>query len=336
MTKPMYHSHLLIDTGTNPDRENWRAARMWLRNLYRVHQRLAMAFPSKEVLQKTEEDKKKRLAAYCKPYDPGQFYMLEESELATEGAACEMEAEGAACHTPRGARDGFLFRIDHDLHPSHPGRRPMIVVQSALKPDWDLAFGLDPSQADRKRPVGNAGYLLAAPPQICEVEIKTEDSKLVLLRPECDKRKELKHIFAPGDRVRFRLRASPSVCRDGKRHRPRVDDELYKSGNREAIESERRELHEQWLKRKLDGALADKCELKFETLVYGWGHGWRSKYEQQEGRKMLWWSVLYEGSFRVGDTAALAGLLKQGIGPAKAFGFGLLSLCPAHPTSLPR
>ena len=40
----MYLSILLINAGSNPDRP--RPGRLWLRNLYYVHQRLCMAFPS--------------------------------------------------------------------------------------------------------------------------------------------------------------------------------------------------------------------------------------------------------------------------------------------------
>ncbi len=39
----MYLSHLLIDTGGNPDRV--RPGRKWLDNVYNVHRRLCMAFP---------------------------------------------------------------------------------------------------------------------------------------------------------------------------------------------------------------------------------------------------------------------------------------------------
>ena len=44
---------------------------------------------------------------------------------------------------------------------------------------------------------------------------------------------------------------------------------------------------------------------------------------------MQFGSVLFEGTFRVGDPANIDGLLKKGVGPAKAFGFGLLSIAPA-------
>lgn len=110
----MFLSTLLIETGVNPDRP--RPGRLWLRNLYRVHQRLCMAFPSVE--QKDSD------IEFLKPFDPAGFNHV---------------------HGPRTAEQAFLFRIDPQARSN-----PTILVQSALKPDWDYAFS-------------NAGYLLAAP-----------------------------------------------------------------------------------------------------------------------------------------------------------------------------
>ena len=45
----MYLSCLLIDVGDDPDRP--RPGRTWLRNIYHVHQRLCMAFPSRERME---------------------------------------------------------------------------------------------------------------------------------------------------------------------------------------------------------------------------------------------------------------------------------------------
>ena len=39
----MYHSVLLVNVGADPNR--LRPGRLWVRNLYRIHQRLCMAFP---------------------------------------------------------------------------------------------------------------------------------------------------------------------------------------------------------------------------------------------------------------------------------------------------
>ena len=103
----MHISTLLINVGDNPDRP--RPGRLWLRNAYRVHQRLCMAFPSKE--------RKKRDAEFLQPYAPEDF-------------------AGTGAHgTARAENTGFLFRIDPVR-----GGNPAILVQSAVAPDWDYAF----------------------------------------------------------------------------------------------------------------------------------------------------------------------------------------------------
>ncbi|HRR82746.1 MAG TPA: type I-E CRISPR-associated protein Cas6/Cse3/CasE, partial [Planctomycetota bacterium] len=114
----MYLSCLLIDVGTNPDRP--RPGRLWLRNLYRVHQRLCMAFPS--------ADRKRDDPQFLQPHAPGDFAQHH-------------------VHTKRSSDCGFLFRID-----PQPGANPVIVVQSADRPDWEYAFH-------------NARHFLAAPPE---------------------------------------------------------------------------------------------------------------------------------------------------------------------------
>jgi CRISPR system Cascade subunit CasE len=97
---------LLFDVGTNPDRP--RPARLWLRNRYRVHQRLSMGFP---LAQLKEED-----VRFLLPFEQSGFALEIHNHTRTREA-------------------GFLYRID-----PLTGGRVMIVVQSAIKPDWDFAF----------------------------------------------------------------------------------------------------------------------------------------------------------------------------------------------------
>jgi len=124
----MYLSCLLFDVGSNPDRP--RPGRLWLRNLYHVHQRLCMAFPS--------ASRKSGDRDFLQPYKPEDFG---EKQV----------------HVERGADSGFLFRID-----PQPGGRVVILVQSnsAVKPDWDYAF-------HNARFLLNP---LAAPPQVEEFD----------------------------------------------------------------------------------------------------------------------------------------------------------------------
>ena len=102
----MFLSLLHIDTGGDPDRP--RPGREWLRNLYRVHQRLCMAFPS--------DARKTGDPDFLAPFSTSDF-------------------GDKQVHVPRGEENGFLFRIE----PSRSGQTN-ILVQSAVEPDWDYAF----------------------------------------------------------------------------------------------------------------------------------------------------------------------------------------------------
>lgn len=96
----MYLSTLLVNTGDqNADRP--RPGRLWLRNIYHVHQRLSMAFPSRKL---KDEDPN-----FLKPYDPDSF-----------------------------EKRNFLFRIDRGVRGDQT--RTVILVQSELEPDWEYAF----------------------------------------------------------------------------------------------------------------------------------------------------------------------------------------------------
>jgi hypothetical protein len=290
----MYHSHLLINVGDDPDRPDWNITRRWLRNLYRVHQRLCMAFPLSVPAGHQE-----RVAAYCEPYSSAGMNTLRD---------LPGEPDTADVHYARSDEAGFLFRIDYPVDHERGVRRPVILVQSANKPDWHYAFGLDKDAVDyRGRPIGNAGFLLAAPPQTQKINIGLDGDTLMLTSPNEN------HRIASGDLVRFCLRANPTrKVQDGspngkrKRIKPTLED------------------HVNWLIGKFaDAACSPICLAKY---VPGWTWGWRTKHEPQPDQRMKWWSVLFEGTFRVGDVNTLKKLLESGIGPAKAFGFGLLSI----------
>ncbi len=84
----MYLSLLLIDVGNNPDRP--RPGRLWLRNVYHVHQRLCMAFPT--------DQQRACDPGFLRPYAPDGF-----------------------------APSRFLFRIDHAVLFSGDGDfRPLV------------------------------------------------------------------------------------------------------------------------------------------------------------------------------------------------------------------
>lgn len=246
----MYLSRLLIDVGDDPDRP--RPGRLWLRNLYHVHQRLCMAFPSASRASNDPE--------FLRPFKPEDF-----------GAG--------QVHVERKADSGFLFRVD-----PLSGARAMIVVQSAVMPDWGYAFQ-------------NAVYLLASPVDV----------------------KEFNPRFAKGQRLCFRLVANPTRKVDTKTG----PDGRRRHGRRVPV---RAEQHYEWLahKGRVGGFEADG-----KTTAAQIGYVYVNKRCEGQGQRLL--SVRYDGLLMVTDPAAFGETIVRGIGSAKGFGFGLLSVTPLRP-----
>ncbi len=147
-----------------------------------------------------------------------------------------------------------------------PTRQPTLLVQSLSPPDWD--------RLEEEMP----GYCLQTPEW-----------------------KEFNPRLAQGMELRFRLRANPSVKRDGKRHGLNSPEEQMA-----------------WLKRKGEahGFAVLAATATDERLI-----------EARKGdHRIKIASVLYDGILRVADPGLLLDALMTGIGPAKGFGFGLLSL----------
>jgi CRISPR system Cascade subunit CasE len=253
----MYLSNLLINVGDNPDRP--RPGRLWIRNAYRVHQRLCMAFPT--------EDRRSRDSEFLAPFAPGDF--------ATQHV-----------HVRRAAHAGFLFRIDATSQ-----GRVVILVVSAIEPDWDYAFH-------------NAKYLLAAPPQTQPLNLRTES----------------------GTRYRFRLLANAvfrarakSIGRNGQPMDPKWE------GKRLPVPNEDGALRN-WLDRRAQQAGFRVVSLSVVQPGYVY---FNKSREAGQGQRLR--SVRYDGLLEVTDAGLFRTALIAGIGPAKAFGFGLLSICPVPP-----
>jgi CRISPR system Cascade subunit CasE len=249
----MYLSCLLIDVGANPDRP--RPGRLWLRNLYHVHQRLCMAFPS--------ADRKVHDRDFLKPFKPEDFG---EKQV----------------HIEREAGFGFLFRVDPG-----PDGRGVILVQSgsAIKPDWNYAFH-------------NARYLLAAEP-----EVKLFDPR-----------------YTKGQRLRFRLVANPTrrLSRHSRERDGQPVDEKW-IGKRVPVPAE--QLLD-WLVRRAQSE--GFCVIKDSTSIQP-GYIYVNKTRDGSAGQRLR-SVRYGGVLEVTDAVRFRETLIQGIGPGKAFGFGLLSV----------
>ena len=143
-----------------------------------------------------------------------------------------------------------------------------VLIQSTLEPDWSLLKETNP------------GFISA-------------------------KTKEFSPQLLPGNVLRFRLRANPTVCREGKRYGLIRDESLR-----------------EWLTKK-----EDKIGAKFIDIVSideGYING--NKNSGQVHHKVNLKVARFEGVVRVINPEILVHTLKDGIGPAKAFGCGLLSL----------
>ncbi len=108
-----------------------------------------------------------------------------------------------------------------------------------------------------------------------------------------------------GQKLRFRLQANPTVKRDGKRH------PLYKE--QDQIE---------WIKRKgvnggfaLESVRLSPCGDRLSKI--------------SKGKRAKHFGVCFDGILTVVDPVSMIDTVKSGVGSAKGFGYGLLSLAPA-------
>lgn len=117
--------------------------------------------------------------------------------------------------------------------------------------------------------------------------------------------KDFSTTFKVGDTYNFRLRANPVVTRDGKRHGLIRDESLL-----------------EWLGKKETTVGARFCSMSVIDEGYVTG----TKGNQEKQHRMSLKVARFEGTLEVVDPVVFAETFSSGIGPAKAFGCGLLSL----------
>lgn len=156
------------------------------------------------------------------------------------------------------------------------GRAPVVLVQSPRPPEWE--------RLEQRYP----GYFAQAP-----------ESKPM----------PLEHL-RPGQVLRFRLRANPTVTRKDP-HNPERRKRHGLRGVEEQLE---------WLSRQGEkggfavlGATVAQSE-RVRTFKHG------------GGSPIVLQAVLYEGHLRITELEAFNNTLTGGLGHAKALGFGLLSV----------
>jgi CRISPR system Cascade subunit CasE len=120
--------------------------------------------------------------------------------------------------------------------------------------------------------------------------------------------KEFSVGFQLGQRYRFRLRANPTVTREGKRLGLVRDESLL-----------------EWLEKKQDRLGMRFCSMTAIDEGYLTG----SKEHAGKQHRLSLKAARFEGVLEVMDAETLTSAFVSGIGPAKAFGCGLLSLARA-------
>jgi len=166
------------------------------------------------------------------------------------------------------ADKGGPGRVLFRLEPLVPGEPPIVLVQSDKKPDWSA--------------------LERVPDYLRAVQSKPFVPK-----------------FRSGQRLRFRLRANPTVKRDGKRHGLVKHEDQCR-----------------WLARKGESG-------GFRPLDFIVRRSSRViSPPARDRRPMVHLGVEYEGILEVIDTDQLTETIAVGVGPAKGLGFGLLSVAP--------
>jgi CRISPR system Cascade subunit CasE len=174
-----------------------------------------------------------------------------------------------------------------------PNASPSILVQSGPAPQWKIL------------PSGYLSRCIGAGQE----------------NPACKKLDPILAALKPGMSLRFRLRANPTkkvATKTG-------EDGRKRNGTRADLRDE--EAQRAWLHRKgqQHGFAILGVRLADEPLQTGGHRG------QGEARRLTVSPVLYDGILRVTDLTLFQAALESGIGPAKAYGCGLLSIAPlAH------
>jgi len=282
----MFLSLLHVNVGGDPDHP--APARKWLGDIYRVHQRLWMGFC--EAKRKTEDEF--FLAAWAIPEVPDP--------------------------KPKRQEAGFLFRIERD-------GVPRILIQSVERPDWEYAFQNAPyllnSDKDRQPKVREFD---PTPCRDCMYRFR-------LLANVVTRRSDIH----PSGRMR---KERPDLHCKRRREIPVHPDPMPDPLPSDAIERERLLIARwnpwrTWLEdigskhgfRIIEERTSPLLIESVYAVVRSPGIS-RGGSNQEKSTDKRFNAGLFEGVLTCEDPERLRDAIINGIGSAKAFGFGLMSL----------
>lgn len=213
------------------------------------------------------------------------------------------------------------------LNPEHAQARRDLATPYDLHRTLARAFPDDGPDAHRAR----HGILFrvedATPAGVAVLVQSTTAPDWARLAPgyalRADGPKPFSPSLADGQRLRFRLVANPvkRVREDGRPHPVRVALETPRLG------ADAGTGYLDWLDRqasKAGTAIEAVADVPFRLA----GKRRRRPNLRLAKADVPHFGVRFDGTLRVTDARALAQAIRDGIGPAKAFGFGLLSLGP--------
>jgi CRISPR system Cascade subunit CasE len=194
----------------------------------------------------------------------------------------------------------FLWRLEPE---TDSNGCPRVLVQSRSLPNWSR--------------IGIQGWFAQVPDPAIDLTVKVKLDSL-----------------QPGQKFRFRLRANPCVCRQGKRLG------LFRLEEQEAwIERKGREWHGFSLPRLASFGLEESAPKRIDV---GISQEQMLRGSRRDGSSISVFSVLYDGILTVIDpvqfrSTVLGGHQKEGdqekeinmgVGHGRAMGLGLLSVVP--------
>jgi CRISPR system Cascade subunit CasE len=195
---------------------------------------------------------------------------------------------------PARAELGVLYRPELDPRSGVV----TVLVQSRQRPDWSALPGRD-----------DGSHAFLAAPFSLEFDLKPLSS--------------LSGAIAPGQRLRFRLRANPTK-RIAVPRAPAPQNKL--AGKRVGLLREEDQLA--WLERKITAAGAQLLAARTSRDPLAGGSQRGRKEDDRRGTEhaMRFQVVVFDGELLVTDPQLLWASVGAGIGSGKAYGFGLLSL----------
>jgi len=188
-----------------------------------------------------------------------------------------------------------LHRLEHDRW-----ARLILLIQSRTRPlvdRWPADYALNIG-GDLDRAFSNGGENVGENPAIRDVEAE-------------------RAALSVGRRLLFRLRANTTRKVDTKT----TTDGVRRGGRRVPVRGDTARM--QWLARHAEtsGFSFDAGSLRISEIAAAGGTG---------GKQVTVAGALFEGVLLVRDVVRFRQTLESGIGPAKAYGFGLLSIAPAR------